>query len=460
MSHARMMRMLDARRLHPRGGNHPRALRVLSVVAGPLRERWQPGAGDLRAAWVSAIVMLPQAIAFAVIAGLPPEMGVYASVVPVIVAALLGASPNLLSGPNTAVSVMIGGALLPLAAPGSTDYIALAATLTAMVGVTQLLAAVGGAGRLLALLPAFVPNGLTAGIGAVMLLTQLAPATGLLSVAGCAPWLCAWTSLGSWHAVNPYSAAVALASVVAGRVAARWPLRGLPPLVAAMLGGTLVAALLDLLFGAAATNIDRIGQLHVALLPWSLPRLGTDEWYVLKQLVHSALAISVVGGLQTVVISRAIAGTAPVHNNPRRELLAQGAANLAASITGGFAGSGSFNRTAAHVKAGAETPAAAVLCSVLLMLLAWVAGPLFAYLATPAVAGTIGLIGWSMLSSGWTAIRCDRGFSRAAALATVASAVLAGVESSLTLVTALGFSSLVLAHRPHEDAGRPAPLSR
>jgi len=76
---------------------------------------WRPAlaTGDMRAAWVSAIVMLPQAVAFAVIAGLPPEMGIYASVIPVMLAALLGASPRLLSGPNTAVSVMMGAALLP-----------------------------------------------------------------------------------------------------------------------------------------------------------------------------------------------------------------------------------------------------------------------------------------------------------------------------------------------------------
>jgi SulP family sulfate permease len=427
------------------------ALRARRWSLATRRARLRPG--DMRAAWVSSIVMLPQAVAFAVIAGLPPEMGIYASVVPVIVSALVGASPRLLSGPNTAVSVMIGAALLPLAAPGSTDYLALAAALTVMVGAIQLVAAWCGVGNLLALLPNFVYNGLTAGIGVVMIASQLAPAAGLLPVPDAAPWLSAWSAFIGAASAKPGAIAVAFAAVLAGHLAQRFPLRGLPPLVAAMLGGTLVAGVLDLLFGSAVANIDRVGQLQVVLLPWSVPSFHWDEWYVLKQLAHSAAAIALVGGLQTIVIARPTCGGDPRYFDPRRELMAQGAANLSASLTGGFAGSGSFNRTAAHVKAGAETPAAAVMCSVLLLLLAWLAGPLFAYVAAPAVAGTIMLVGWSMARSGFAAIAADRGFARSAALAAVGSAVVFGVESSLTLVTLLGFLGLVLAHR--DKAARP-----
>lgn len=411
---------------------------------------WRLHPGDLRAAWVSAIVMFPQAVAFAVMAGLPPEMGLYASIIPVIVAALLGASPRLLSGPNTAVAVMIGAALLPLAAPGSSDYVALAAALTLMVGLTQLAAALLGAGELLALLPAFVSSGLTAGIGAVMIASQLAPAAGLLQTPEAAPpWHSAWYAVLGWDTMNPYALAVAASAVAAGHAAGRLRKCGLPPLVAAMLGGTAVAALLDGLAGPAVAGIERIGRLQVHLLAWSVPSCNWDEWYVLKQLVYSALAISVVGGLQTVVIARAIAGprAGAAAGHPRRELLAQGTANIAASLTGGFAGSGSFNRTAAHVAAGAQTPAAAVLSSVLLSMLAWLAEPLFAYVALPAVAGTIALVGWGMLRSGCAAIGLDRGFPRAASLATVACSLAFGVESALTLMAVLGFLGLVLAGR-------------
>jgi len=185
----------------------PTGRRLLAHLRAKLR------AGDLRAAWVSSIVMLPQAVAFAVIAGLPPEMGIYASVVPVMVAALLGASTRLLSGPNTAVSVMVGAALLPLAAPGSSDYLALAAALTVLVGVMQLLAAACGAGRLLGLLPPFVCNGLTAGIGIVMISSQLAPAAGMLPVADSSPWLAVWSAGLNAGAANPCAIALSATTV-------------------------------------------------------------------------------------------------------------------------------------------------------------------------------------------------------------------------------------------------------
>lgn len=422
--------------------------------ARPVRMR----AGDMRAAWVSAVLMLPQAVAFAVIAGLPPEMGIYASVLPVIVSALLGASPRLLSGPNTAVSVMIGAALLPLATPGSADYLGLAATLTVLVALLQVAGALCGAGGLIALLPPFVYNGLTAGIGMVMVASQIAPASGLLPLAGAAPWASAWAAVLSLADCNLAAVVVAVSAVVCGHLAQRHPVRGLPSLVAAMLGGTLVAWLIDLMIGPAVANIDRIGRLHVALLSLSLPSLDWDGWYVFKQLASSAAAIALVGGLQTIVIARPTCG----HQgrfNPRRELLAQGAANLSAAFSGGFAGSGSFNRTAAHVKAGAETPLAAVAASVLLLLLAWLAGPLFAYVAVPAVAGTIVLVGWGMARSGVAAMMADAGFTRMASWLSVAAAWVFGMEAALALITLLGFLGLVLASG-RAPAAVPTPEER
>lgn len=418
-----------------------RSFSKLSAAANHLHS------GDIRAAWVSAVVMLPQAVAFAVIAGLPPEMGIYASVIPVIVAALLGSAPRLISGPNTAVAVMLGAALLPLAVPGSAEYLTLAIALTAMIGIMQLAAGLAGAGRLLAVLPPFVSNGLSAGIGLAMIASQLAPATGLLAARDAAPWLSAWYAALSWNSVNPYAVGVAAAAAAAGLVAGRVKVRRVQPLIAAIVVGSIVAWLLDVLVGANAANLDRVGQLRVALFSWTWPKLNWDEWYIFKQLAHNALAISVVGGLQTVVIARSIAE----HSNARRELLAQGAANISAALTGGFAGSGSFNRTAAHVAAGAQTRSASVFSAFILLALAWLAGPLFSNIAIPAVAGTVALIGWGLLRSGMASLAVDRS-SRAATLVIAASAVIGGLEASLILATCLGFLAVCLAYGEGKQA--------
>lgn len=403
--------------------------------------------GDLRAAVVSAVVMLPQAIAFAVIAGLPPETGIHASVLPVIVAALAGASQRLLSGPNTMVSMMFAAALLPLAAPGSGDYGALAAALTLFAGGFQFVLAFAGASRLLVRLPAFVPHTLTGGIGLVMIATQLAPATGQMAVPDAAPWRVAYHALLNWQAMNPYAVVVAAATVLTGWLAPRHAL------VAAFVVGAVSAWLMGLLAGPAVVDLERVGNLRLYAGGTALPAIDWDAWYVLKQLAQGAVAIAVVGGLQTVAIARALQRDHGDVFRPRRELLAQGAANVAAALAGGFAGSGSFNRTAAHVQAGARTRAAALLASVFLWGLAWAAGPVLGQLAVPAVAGIILLIGGGMVRSAAAALARERGGVRLAAPAGVAAAVVCGPMFALGVVTVCGLVAVVA--RDEEVTPRP-----
>lgn len=413
----------------------------------PVREDWS-------AAAVSALLMLPQAVAFAVAAGLPPEMGIYTSVVPVIVAALCGASPVLLSGPNTAVSVMLGTALAPLAVPGSASYVALALTLTFMVGVLQLVASALGAGRLLARLPTFVSAGLTAGIGAAMIGTQVAPLMGRMAPPGVAPWRVLADAVAGAADANPWAVASAMSAIGAGAACLCLRRRWLPPLAVALAAGALVAAALDLLVGPATTGFDSVGFIDVTLLAPTMPGFDMSELYVFKQLLASACGIAMVGGLQTVIIARSLRAGGPC--DPRRELLAQGLANVAASLTGGFAGSGSFNRTAAHVHAGARTRAAAVLCSVMLLAGAWVAAPVLARTAMPALAGTLVLIGWGMLRSGLRELRQERLPGRLAVVATVACVLAFGIESALVVATVAGLLCRVWGCPAEPSAAPPA----
>lgn len=387
---------------------------------------------DLRAGWVSALVMLPQAIAFAVLAGLPPEMGLFASVIPVIVASLLGPSALLLSGPNTAVAVMLGIALLPLAAPGSQDYLVLAATLTAMVGLVQVAAALGGLGRLLALLPRYTSAGLNMGIGMIMLSCQIAPTMGLLASRETPSWLAPLVYAQRWAEANPWALAVTLTAIAAGKLAERLGRAWLPSLVAAMLAGALAGWGLDLAVGPELTRLDRIGHLHLQLDFIRWPDFQADEWYVLKQLALNALSIALVASLQSVIILQStLPGAGP--RDCRRELLAQAGSNLAASVCGGFACSGSFNRTAAHIDAGAATRMAAVLSSLILLALAWLAAPAFAHVPRAAIAGTLALVGWSMLRSGWRNACRGPGAPRRAALALGLCVPFAGIEAALLL---------------------------
>ncbi|MDM0077515.1 SulP family inorganic anion transporter [Variovorax sp. J2P1-59] len=412
---------------------------------------WRPLPGDLRAAWVSALVMLPQGIAFAVLAGLPPEMGIYASVIPVIVASLLGPSGVLLSGPNTAVAMMLGIALLPLGVPGSVEYLLFAATLTAMIGMVQFAGAWCGVGRFLALLPRYAATGLNMGIGMLMLGSQIAPAMGLLSAPDLPTWALPWVYLQRWSDANPWALLVTLTSFVAGGLFARLRARWMPSLVAAMLFGAIAGGVLDLFVGAEAIRLERVGHLQLEWDVFHWPRFDADELYILKQLVLSAVGIAIVGSLQSVIILRSVAPDAD-HRACRRELLAQACSNLSASVSSGFACSGSFNRTSAHIEAGAVTRSAAVLSSLFLLLLAWIASPALAHLTHAAIAGTLALIGWRMVCAGWQSARRDSRLARLAAVGLGLCVPLAGIETTLLLAIVLVIVQLVLSQsrgHPH-----------
>lgn len=411
---------------------------------------WRPLPGDMRAAWVSALIMLPQAIAFAVLAGLPPEMGIYSSIVPVIVASLLGASPRLLSGPNTAVAMMIGPALAPLAVPGSNEYIAYAAVLTLLVGVAQFVGALGGIGRILEQLPRFTSTGLSLGIGLVMLTCQIAPALGLMSSPNLPSWLAPWVFAERWHEVNPWAVLVTGVTIATGQLFAWLRKPWMPGLIAALLAGAASGWVLDLCVGMSAVHLDRLGHLQLEFPAPVLPIAHIDDFYAWKQLAASAIGIAVVASLQSVLILRSLAVDAG-HRVCRRELLAQAAANLCASVFSGFACSGSFNRTASHVDAGAVTRAAVIMSSLILLGIGLLAAPVYAYVPRAAIAGALALVGWSMVRSGWKSACADKGFARAATLALGVSVPFIGMQTALMLALVLAVLQLLL-HPPRQSS--------
>jgi len=414
---------------------------------------------DWRAGWVSAIVMLPQAVVLAALAGMPPETGVYASVFPVIVAALIGASPRLLSGPNTAVAAMVAAALTPLAIPASGEYVALALALTAMVGVVQLLAAAARLGRLFDAMPDWIIHGVTLGVGLMILATQLPVVLGVLAVPGEAPWVSLWHAAAGLPRLNPYSVAVASISVVAALAAKRVrALRG-TLLVTALVAGAVTTLTFDCLFGADTVNLDRVGYLALSIFPASMPEVSWDQFYVLKQLAQSALGIAFIGALQTLIIARSIARVGDETANPNRELLAQGLANLVASFTSGFAGSGSFNRSAAHVNAGARSPLAAVLSALILFGLVFAAGPLLAQVPTAAMAAALILVGWGLVrATPLRLLRRNGAWSLASTLIVALMVVAAGLEAAVLWACAGGIAVLIWdrasnrEHKKHPSA--------
>jgi SulP family sulfate permease len=428
-------------------------------MAGAFARWWRASdaGSDWHAAWSSAVIMLPQAIVLATLAGLPPEAGIYASVFSVAVAALVGKCPTVLSGPNTAIAVMVSAALTPLAAPMSGGYVRLALTLALLAGLIQLAMAALRLGRLLHLLPPFVVQGVITGVGMILITSQASALLGVIDVPGEAAWVSVWRLPEVLAQANGCALAVAVSTLAAGLLAPRLPgLRRVPTLVVALLAGCLCCAVLDALWGAAWVDLERIGFMTLQLLPLSQPHLDWQELYLLKQLLLSAAGIAFVGVLQTLII---IQGTRaegePAADSPDREIAAQGLGNIVNAFTSAFPGSGSFNRSASHAAAGARTYRAAVGSAVILFALGFAAAPLIARIPLAALAGTLVLIGVDMLRSVVRRHVRGRPLRAAWSLAIVAGVTVgSGLQNALIVGLLLG-SFMSLRHRTHPKPAAP-----
>jgi len=360
---------------------------------------WLPGVGraelkaDLIAALTGAIVVLPQGVAFATIAGMPPEYGLYAGMVPAMVAALFGSSRHLVSGPTTAASVVLFSALSLIAVPGTPDYVTLAITLTFMVGVLELALGLARMGALVNFISHSVVVGFTAGAALLIAAKQLKHFFGVEMDSG-----------GHFHdiviqfghhaaEVNPSATAVALATLLIGIGVKQW-LPRLPYMIAAMVGGSLVALVLDWWIGADQAGIATVGALPASLPPLSAPALTLDN---IKHLAPSALAVTLFALTEAASIGRSLAARGGYRIDGNQEFIGQGLSNIAGSFFSGYVATGSFNRSGVNYEAGARTPLAAVLAGFLLMGIVLLVAPLAGYLPKAAMAGVLFLVAWGLI---------------------------------------------------------------
>ncbi len=393
---------------------------------------------DVLAGLVGALMVLPQGLAFATLAGLPPAYGLYCALMPTVVAALFGSSMHTVSGPTNALSLMTFASLAPLALPGSPEYIRLAMALAFLTGVFMLLLGVLRLGTIVNFISQPVIVGFTAGAGLLILVSQLGPLTGIVVPAG--------TSFGATlrivaehlGALRPAVLGVAIVTVAAGwllrRYAPRWP-----GVVVAMLTGTVCAHLLNAVFGAAATGVTML-----APIPRQLPMPGWPglDPATLGELSGVAVAVAIVSLTQSVSIAKAIALRTGQRIDGNQEFIGQGLSNIAAGLFSGFPTSASVNRSGPNVEAGAVTPLAAVFSAVVLALIILLFAPWVAWLPHAAVAGVLFLAALSLIDM--RRIRATLRMSRPEAgvllLTLVATlvmrlevAVLTGVAASLVL---------------------------
>jgi SulP family sulfate permease len=347
---------------------------------------------DLLAGLSGAIIVLPQGVAFATIAGMPPEYGLYAGMVPAIVAALFGSSWHLVSGPTTAASVVLYSSLSTFATPGSLDYVQLVLTLTFMVGVLQLVMGLARMGVIVNFISHSVLAGFTAGAAVLIAAKQLKNFFGV-EVEGAHAHDILWSFVGQLENINSYVTAVALVTLLSGIVIKLWFPRA-PYLILAMLFGTAVSVVLNLVLGQDQTGIATVGALPATLPPLSAPSLSLQ---VVKDLAPATLAVALFALTEAVSIGRSIAMKSGQHVNGNQEFIGQGLSNVIGSCFSGYVATGSFNRSAMNHQAGARTPMAAMFAGVFLMVTVLLVAPYASYLPNAAMAGILFLVAWRLI---------------------------------------------------------------
>lgn len=296
-----------------------------------------------------ALVALPQGVAFATIAGMPPEYGLYAGMIPAVIAALFGCSWHLVSGPTTAASIVLFSVLSPHAEPGSAEYVRLALTLTFLVGVIQMGMGLAKLGTLVNFISHSVVTGFTAGAALLIATNQVKHFTGLAIPRGTSftdTWGMVFTHVGGIHADIFL---VGLATLLLGMVVKRW-LPKWPYMIVAMLGGSILAAVLTALKGIA---LPTVGALPASLPPMSTPALDGDS---IRAVASGVVAVTLLALTEVVSIARALAARSGQYVDGNQEFVGQGLSNIFGSFFSGYVATGSFNRSGVNYAAGPRRP--------------------------------------------------------------------------------------------------------
>ncbi len=328
-----------------------------------------------------AAMLVPQAMAYALLAGLPPEIGLYAATVPVVAYAVLGTSRQLAVGPVAIVSLMTAAALGPVVEESGADYLAVAALLALMVGLIHLLLAAGRLGGLVNYLSHSVLVGFSAAAAMIIGFSQAKHLLGI-TVPRADHFLdtvvAVVSSLGDTHPLTLALGSGSLAILVALK-------RLMPAAPAALLVVVASTGLVELL-DLRARGVRVVGDIPSALPGFGLP---TFSGGLVGSLLASAAVITLVGFMESTAVSRVYARRHGYDIDPNQELIGLGAANVAAGLFGGYPVTGGFSRTAVNDSAGARTPVASLVTAGLVLLTIAMFAPLLSSLPNAALGAII-----------------------------------------------------------------------
>ncbi len=413
---------------------------------------------DLIAAGIVTIMLVPQSLAYAMLAGLPPQVGLYASILPLVAYAIFGTSRALAVGPVAVVSLMTAAAVGQVAAPGSAEYLTAAVTLAFLSGLVLVAMSVLRLGFLANFLSHPVISGFITASGILIAASQLKHILGIKADGDTLPHLLAGIVDGI-GGTNAYT--LAIGGLATGFLF--WTRKQLKPLLLARgmnpraadlvaKAGPVAAIVLSILavvgFDLADKGVRIVGDIPAGLPPFALPSFDFGLW---GQLLVPAILISLVGFVESVSVAQTLAAKRRQRIVPNKELTALGASNIASALSGGYPVTGGFARSVVNFDAGAETPLAGAFTAVGILAATLFLTPLFRYLPQAVLAGTIivavlSLVDFAAIKRTWAYSRADF----AAMAVTILTVLGVGVEAG---ITAGVFLSLVLflwrTSRPH-----------
>ena len=413
---------------------------------------------DLVAAVIVTIMLIPQSLAYALLAGLPPETGIYASIAPIVLYAIFGTSRVLAVGPVAVVSLMTATAISQVAEQGSAGYLAAALLLAALSGGILLVMGLFRLGFLANFLSHPVIAGFITASGILIAASQLGHVLGV-SASGHTLIELVHSRVSNLDQINPVTVLIGVAATgflfwvrkYLKRSLLALGLGAMPADILTKAGPVAAVAVTTLLvwgFGLDTDGVKVVGAVPQSLPPLTMPPMDMD---VIRLLLVPALLISVIGFVESVSVAQTLAARKRQRIDPNQELIGLGAANLGAAFTGGYPVTGGFARSVVNADAGAATPAAGAFTAVGLAFAAIALTPLVYFLPKATLAATIivavlSLVDLGILQKTWRYSRAD--FS--AVLATVVLTLTLGVEVGVSTGVILSLAlHLYKSSRPH-----------
>ena len=414
--------------------------------------------GDLLAAVIVTIMLIPQSLAYALLAGLPPEAGLYASIAPIILYAIFGTSQALAVGPVAVVSLMTAAAIGNIAEQGTMGYAVAALTLAGLSGAILLAMGLLKLGFLANFLSHPVIAGFITASGILIATSQIKHILGVSAGGDTLPEmvvsLAENLSATNWITLLIGIGATGFLFWVRKGMKPMLCRLGLDPRLADMVtkAGPVLAVVVTTAvvwsLGLDAVGVSIVGVVPQGLPPLTLPSFSID---LIGLLLVPALLISVIGFVESVSVAQTLAAKKRQRIDPDQELIGLGAANIGAAFTGGYPVTGGFARSVVNFDAGAETPAAGAFTAVGLAIAAIALTPLIYFLPTATLAATIivavlSLVDFSILKRSWTYSKADF----VAVLATIVLTLVLGVETGVSVGVVLSIAlHLYKSSRPH-----------